>query len=228
MSGFEVFGLVTGIVTMVEATLKIYRAAQNTSELPESFRWAASRLPLLRNTLSTVERRLADPGRLRADPPQEAVSITLQACRDKAEALRIIFTETLSPRDAPWLDRWKRGRQQLKMADRVRDLVSEMDKDLQALVGNQVLGGVMTNMQGYHDAPDLDTEALRAGVYRKPDVCRATTTKGQPMRLYNIGTGHQIVHAGYGNQINNFGSGPHLTGPISAPISFTYPGGRGS
>ena len=54
MSGPEVTGPISGIIAMIGATMKIYGAANDASGLPEAFRYVATRLPLVRETLQTV------------------------------------------------------------------------------------------------------------------------------------------------------------------------------
>ena len=51
MSGAEIIGLISGIVSIIDAALKAYDAATDATSLPSAFRDAAARLPLIQNTL---------------------------------------------------------------------------------------------------------------------------------------------------------------------------------
>ncbi|RSL87741.1 hypothetical protein CDV31_016204 [Fusarium ambrosium] len=56
----EVTGVISAIITIIEASIKIYRTASEASGLPQSFRDAASRLPLVQDTLKLAVDGLAE------------------------------------------------------------------------------------------------------------------------------------------------------------------------
>lgn len=61
MSGAEVIGVISGIIAIVDATIKIYSAANDASGLPEAFRDVALRLPLVSKTLQTISENNITP-----------------------------------------------------------------------------------------------------------------------------------------------------------------------
>jgi hypothetical protein len=85
MSGAEVIGVISGIIAIVDATLKVYAAATGTSGLPEAFRDVAKRLPLVQETLKTTQ---GDLGAINLDEAScNAIKLVLRDCEDKAKRL---------------------------------------------------------------------------------------------------------------------------------------------
>ncbi|KAH6641786.1 hypothetical protein F5144DRAFT_643434 [Chaetomium tenue] len=60
MSGAEVISVISGIIAIIDATLKIYSAANDASGLPEAFRDVALRLPLVSRTLQIISENTPD------------------------------------------------------------------------------------------------------------------------------------------------------------------------
>ncbi|KAK3364328.1 hypothetical protein B0T25DRAFT_529796 [Lasiosphaeria hispida] len=52
MSGAEVIGIISDVIAIIDATAKIYKAANDASGLPEAFHDIATRPPLARDTVS--------------------------------------------------------------------------------------------------------------------------------------------------------------------------------
>ncbi|KAK4663221.1 NACHT and WD40-domain containing NOD-like receptor 3 [Podospora pseudopauciseta] len=82
MSGAEVIGIISGIIAIVDATAKVYNAANDALGLPEAFRDIVTRLPLVRKTLQTVSRNLNN-----TNPDEEyckAIKPVLERCENRA------------------------------------------------------------------------------------------------------------------------------------------------
>ena len=51
MSGIEVIGLISAVLTVIESTAKLFRAVEDAKHLPQTIHDAALKLPLVRDTL---------------------------------------------------------------------------------------------------------------------------------------------------------------------------------
>ena len=82
MSGAEVIGLISGIIAIVDAAVRVYTATTNASGLPEAFHDVAKPLPLVQETLQ------AAGGHLNTTNPNEAfykaMKPILEGCRVRA------------------------------------------------------------------------------------------------------------------------------------------------
>jgi hypothetical protein len=95
MSGAEVLGIISGAITVIEATITLYKTAKDSSGLPPSLRDAASRLPLIQESLT-----IAAHGTQKDSQPLEsyvALEAVLKACSEKATQLHQTF-EAMVPR----------------------------------------------------------------------------------------------------------------------------------
>ncbi|KAK5188945.1 hypothetical protein LTR47_011581 [Exophiala xenobiotica] len=89
----EVIGAISVVISIIDASIKIYESAQKDLKLSENFKIVGSRLTILLDTLQTCKSHL-QPVRdsLPADVC-EALEKTLEACDEKAGKLRQIFQD---------------------------------------------------------------------------------------------------------------------------------------
>ncbi|KAK3368966.1 hypothetical protein B0T24DRAFT_346198 [Lasiosphaeria ovina] len=169
MSGAEVIGLISGIIAIIDATAKVYAAANNASGLPQAFRDVATRLPLVHETLQTVSRHLD------TTKPDEnsckAISPILQRCEIRATQLEKIFKDVIPQADASRMERYLLAARTLGKGGTVESLMKGVLEDIQLLANSRVM--------------ELATEASIAALIRKaidelsailpllPDGCEA-------------------------------------------------------
>ncbi|KAK7428027.1 hypothetical protein QQZ08_005458 [Neonectria magnoliae] len=208
MSGGEVLGLVSGIIAVVDATLKVYNAYSSASGLPSAFRDVATRLPLVRASLCGVLDDLTDE-----PEANRAAASVLKACAEKAAALDKIFHAVIPRTTSSNLDRYRRALQTIPKADRVESLMAGILADLQVLAFHRGVGA----------ATKTQIEALVANG-------RASQREEQPrpvMTFRNAALGAQIVHTGNGNQNINIG-GPQINSDVrAASFYFSHDGKPG-
>lgn len=90
MSGAEagfVVGLISGVISIIEATKTVYDTAKDAKGQPEAFRQVAARLPLVIEILHSAEGRTHTLD----ETAQEALEPILESCKAKAENLKKIF-----------------------------------------------------------------------------------------------------------------------------------------
>ncbi|RYP77557.1 hypothetical protein DL770_007058 [Monosporascus sp. CRB-9-2] len=136
MSGAEVIGLISGIIAIVGATVKVYGAATDASGLPEAFRNVAKRLPLVQETLQTAQ------GYLNSVDPDEAfcsaIKPVLEGCEDKAKRLAVIFEKVVPQAEASRMERYLLAARTLGKGDTVESLMKGILDDVHLLTGNRV------------------------------------------------------------------------------------------
>jgi PII-like signaling protein len=90
MSGAEagfVVGLISGVISIIEATKTVYDAAKDARGQPEAFRQVATRLPLVIEILRSAEER----AQALDEMAQETLEHIVKSCKAKAEKLQEIF-----------------------------------------------------------------------------------------------------------------------------------------
>ncbi|KAH7131104.1 hypothetical protein EDB81DRAFT_807926 [Dactylonectria macrodidyma] len=199
MSGAEVIGLISGIISLIDAALSIYNAVSDASGLPSDFRDVASRLPLINQSLSTAHQALQDE----PETPEALTALTsmLKACTAKAVALQAIFQAVIPGEGAKRLEHYSKALKTIPKAGKVESLMAGMLADLQVLAVHRTFKTV-TKAQ----IEQLMREASKG---HESEVARQAAPS---MRFENTGSGYQVVKNGDGNQNLNFGSGAQFNG----------------
>ncbi|KAJ4009564.1 hypothetical protein NW752_009157 [Fusarium irregulare] len=174
MSGAEVLGIVSGAITLIEASIKLYKTAKDSSGLPTHLRDAATRLPLIQSSLQTAAERIKDEG------SHVALEAVLQACSERAAQLYQIF-EAMVPRSgATRTQRYAKAVRSFPEVDKANALVEAILADLQVITLNHVVQS--STRTGTRDPTSI-------GMQRESVVT-----------FNNVGMGKQYVHTGQGDQ----------------------------
>lgn len=193
----EVAGIISAIITIVEASIKIYRTAKDASDLPLAFSDAASRLPLVQNTLE-----LAADGLVEDTPEHEChapLSAVLEKCTDRAAVLLDIFQSVIIPAEASRAERYIKALKTIPQAEKVETLMQGIMVDLQLLATNHtVKAATRKQMERLISKIDVDDETCDSSVV-----------------LNNLGSGMQYVHSGTGHQNVVTGSATQLNGSFN-------------
>ena len=135
MSGFEIVGLVAAVIGILDVTAKAYTNIQNIAGLPKAFQAVVQKLPLVIQTLQTVETHYANA----PESSIKAARPVVETCKENAEKLKAIL-EALDPKDTTWkperyviiIKCWgKKGR--------VEELKKEILEDVQCLAADQTM-----------------------------------------------------------------------------------------
>ncbi|KAG4437290.1 hypothetical protein IFR05_007228 [Cadophora sp. M221] len=139
MSGAEagfVIGLIGSLISIVEATKKVYDAAGDAKGQPEAFRQVSARLPIVIEILRDAEARASELDETKL----EAIKQTLESCKAKAEKLEKMFQKVIQKDDDKWFDRYKKALHTLGKGDKVDCLMEGIHKDTQLLVSEKLMG----------------------------------------------------------------------------------------
>jgi hypothetical protein len=146
MSGAEagfVVGLISGVISIIEATKTVYDAAKDAKGRPEAFRQVAARLPLVIEILRSATGKIQSL----EETAQEALEDIVKSCKAKAEKLHEIFQKVIRKDDDKWYDRYKKALGTLGKGDKVECLMEGILKDLQVLACERLVG-TATEAQG--------------------------------------------------------------------------------
>ncbi|KAH6714496.1 hypothetical protein BKA61DRAFT_575242 [Leptodontidium sp. MPI-SDFR-AT-0119] len=125
MSGIEAAGLALGmisaIISIVDATIKIYEAVKDEAGLPTNFKKSATKLPLISKLLEDAERYVAA-----ADEATEtAFTPTLEDCKAQATQLQELFTKVMPEEGESRWDRYVKAARTIGKGGRVEDLLAK-------------------------------------------------------------------------------------------------------
>ncbi|KAK6713565.1 hypothetical protein SNK04_004530 [Fusarium graminearum] len=182
MSGVEVLGAISGAITIIEASIKLYKTAKESSGLPPQLCNAACRLPLIQDSLQRILHHLQHD--CRSQDSRVALETVLHKCNDRAVQLHAIFTAMVPPPESSRTQRYFKAMRSLPRVEKASELVDEILADLQVLTLNQVI-----------------KSATRQKVSHSEDTGITETMDGEPVTvLHNFGCGTQYVQAGDGSQ----------------------------
>ncbi|KAK3349952.1 WD40-repeat-containing domain protein [Lasiosphaeria hispida] len=133
MSGIEVVGLIASIIAITDAIVKVYAATKTASGLPEAFYDVATRLPLVRNTISEYLNN-TNPD----EQSCEATKAVLRSCEDRAKKLEKIFKDVISQANPSTTERFLLAVHTLGKGGRVESLMKGIQEDVQLLTGYHV------------------------------------------------------------------------------------------
>lgn len=134
MSGAEVIGIISGIIAIIDATVKIYSAANDASGLPEAFRDVALRLPLVSKTLQNISENNITPD----DKWRKTMEPVLQRCKDRAKRLGEIFNDVVPQAGASRMERYALAALTWGKGDTVESLMKGILEDVQLMTSNRV------------------------------------------------------------------------------------------
>jgi F0F1-type ATP synthase delta subunit len=187
MSGAEVgfvVSLISGVISIIEATKTVYEAAKDAKGQPEAFRQVAARLPLIIEILHNAEER----AQVLDETAQETLEPILESCKAKAENLKKTFQKVIRKDDDKWYDRYKKALGTLRKEDKVECLMEGILKDVQVLVCERLMG----------TATDAQVKELQEATKEMKEM---------PSSLTDEAGGVVQTHSGSGDNIGHWGSG---------------------
>ena len=140
MSGAEaiaVLGIISSVISIIDAAKQVHDGASNAVGLPEAFREVAGRLPLVTAILKSAEQPIRD-GKL-DEASCEAIKPLVEECKSRAKALDDMFQKVLPPDDASRLDRYIRAAKTLGKGGKVETLMKGLLDDVTLLASRHGL-----------------------------------------------------------------------------------------
>ena len=134
MSGLEVLGGITAVITIIKTSADIWDRVKEDIKLPETFRIVACRLPIVLYTLKTCHDTL-ETG-INALPPEVISSVQdiVTNIEGQARMLNSIFEKTIPGEDANLLDRYYAAVSSVGNGKKVEDLLKTIADGMRVLV----------------------------------------------------------------------------------------------
>ena len=132
---FEVLGMISSILLMIDGTEQVYDAATNAESLPDAFVTIACRLPIIRDTLFSARQRIEE-GEVDEDSCKGVRSVA-EACEKKAQRLVTLFQRTIPIDGASELEQYYKAVKAYGKGNEVENLMKEMLEDVQFLTGER-------------------------------------------------------------------------------------------
>ena len=188
MSGAEdavVVGLISGVISIIEATKTVYDAAKDAKGQPEAFRQVAARLPLLIEILHSAEER----ARALNKTAQEALEPLLNLLEDKALKVKNIVEKVGRKDGDKWYDRYKKGVAAATKGSKVESLMGEILKDVQ-VIACEKLEGTATSAQ---------VKELEEAIKEMKELSSSLTDEAGSITQTSTGSGDNNATTGPGN-----------------------------
>ncbi|KAL7904312.1 hypothetical protein GGI35DRAFT_484603 [Trichoderma velutinum] len=207
MSGADPIGIISSIITIVNASVNIYQVVEDIPYRLRSIRDLGPRLKLVLDTLEAVKASLEEEygGKegIVMDMSRASLIEILNSCSQKAVALQKALKDVTSTEDESIRKRFLRNIR-LATSDKINKLVKDMLLDLKLLGVNHSVKAA-TGKQVKDLAASVKSRALED---RENGGHRATE-----IHLRNFGSGSQYVLDGPGNQ-NVVTGGMQFNGPL--------------
>lgn len=226
MSGVEALGIVSSIISILDAAVNLVKAYHDFNGLPAAVREAHNRLPLVKDTLELLKKGLSDA------PDNESHRLLfdyMNSCLDKAAELEDIF-KTIIPVGKAKSSVRKRFTTaafmtlHIRKSRKIESLMRGILDDISLLADNRALNETIgKHIRASTKAIQLGQQPPAAPVavtaYLQQKDCRVQH-QGHRSTINNHGPGVQYIHSGSGAQNVNTGNGQFFMGDFSTPFYF--------
>lgn len=198
MSGFEIIGIVSSIIAVVDTTIKICKAAK---ELPQDLRVIAEMLPLIHDIIQMCGVNIK--GGEVDEKTKTSIRPALKRCEENARILYNIVERALpKSSDSPPERAAKAGRVVFSRVKDAKILMDQIYHDLALLQQQQIF-----------QSADL-LENIEKGIDKLTELANEN---GGKYANYGSGPQYNNIHEGWGaqnvtNNTNSGGSGPAYFG----------------
>ncbi|KAF3912842.1 hypothetical protein AA313_de0203639 [Arthrobotrys entomopaga] len=190
-----VLGIISAIISIVDATKQIYEAVEDSSGLPKNFKQAAIKLPLVSKLLEDAERYVATVD----DSTKNAFTPVLEQCKVQATKLQDLFKKVIPEEGGSRWDRYAKAARTIGKGGRVESLIGGILESLSLLATRFP---EVTSPRG----KDQLATAIDQVTHMEPSL--PDDFYQTPSHTYtHYGSGAQIVNASSGSQYNNTGTG---------------------
>ena len=195
MSGLEVIGGISAVISIIDASIKIYNSAWKDLNLSEAFQLVGRRLPVVLDILQACQAHLESiKDSLPADIC-DALEKILEACDEKARKLREIIEKVIPGPNDGWEKRYLKLLKRLGNGNKVEELMRSMTEEVQILVNHHAVRSA---------EPEQNTE-LTSIINEMKSVKSSVPEDGSSGMHFNSRGGAQTnnVNSQIRQQINN-------------------------
>jgi N-terminal domain on NACHT_NTPase and P-loop NTPases len=205
MSGLEVIGGISAVISIIDASIKIYNSARKDLTLSETFKAVGQRLPIILDTLQTCKNHLEPvQGSMPADTC-EALEKILDGCDEKAGKLREIFEKVIPGENDAWEKRYLKVFKRLGKGNKVEELMISITEDVQLVVNNHAVKSATPERNAELENIIKEMKSIKPSVPEDGSLGTTFNSGGGEMHNYlNQDKGYLVVnHEKIQNQ--NFG-----------------------
>ncbi|ATY58498.1 repressible alkaline phosphatase precursor [Cordyceps militaris] len=190
MSGAELLGIISAVISIVDATIKVYNAAKDDAGLPPNFKTVSTKFPLVSMLLKDAERYIND----KADSTITATfTPVLTHCKEKATELQQVFEKVIPTEGDARIERYFKAARAIGKGGRVETLMEGILHDLQLLTAKLPVAisarGQASLTEAIEEVKELDP-SLPDGFEDAPSFAHS-------------GTGAQNVNTGLADRAEN-------------------------
>lgn len=188
MSGLEVIGAISAVITLLDASIKIYDSTRSDAKLSETFDVVRRRLPVILHILQRCKNVLEQGEDSMPSDVCEALEKILDACDEKARKLREIFESVIPGEKDTWRKRYAKVIQRHGKGNKVEELMATLTQDVQLLVNNNAVNSA---------TPEQNVELVH--ILKEMKSVKSLTPEEERTA--------SAFHSGGGTQTNNVNSG---------------------
>lgn len=191
-------GGISAIISLLDASIKIYDSAQHDIKLSATFEIVRLRLPILLHTLEICSKHLGSRQDVISEDVCEALEHILDSCDAKASNLRAIFEKIIPGESDTWDKRYLKVLRRLGKGNKVEELMESITEDVQLVV----------NHNAVQSASAQQNRELENIIKEMKSVDSSVRTEESSTMNFSSGGGQQTnnVNSGSGQQINNNGA----------------------
>lgn len=212
MSGAEVLGIISAVISIIDATIQVTNAIQDEAGLPSNFKTVAAKLPLIAKLLDDAERYVEEEGNEENEGLVLSFTPVLKDCKEKAAQLQELFEKVAPAEGDSRTNRYIKAARTIGKGGRVETLMKGILDDLQLLTTEFPKS---TSRRGQENLTNALEEVSKMEP-SLPDGFEDAAT------FAHYGSGAQNVNAGTGSQYNNNSTGNQNNGPGSQNIGTNY------
>lgn len=206
-----VLGIISAIISIVDATKQVYEAVDDEASLPANFKKSATKLPLISKLLEDAERFISSTA---DESTRAAFTPTLEGCKVQATHLQELFEKVMPEEgDSRW-DRYVKAARTIGKGGRVECLIGGILDDLQLLATR--FPEVTTNR-----GKEQLAKAIKEVTVMEPSLPDGFE---EAPAFVHYGSGAQNVNTGVGHQYNNNSTGNLNNGPGNQYIGTNHIG----
>lgn len=195
MSGLDVLSGISAVISIIDASLKIYNDTRKDLNLPQTFELVVLKLPIIRATLQTCKNHLVSIQDDISADVCDALEKLIDSCDDKARKLRHIFEKVMPGEHDGWRKRYSKILQRLGKGHKVEELILSITQDVQLIVNHHAVNSAMSEQNAELENIIKEIKSVQSSA--SEDESSGNT--------FNSGGGAQTnnVNTGSGQQINN-------------------------
>jgi hypothetical protein len=210
MSGLEVIGGIAAVISIIDASIKIYDSARKDMKLSKTFETVRRRLPIILDTLETCKNDLEPSKDTMSQDACLALEKILDVCDEKTRKLREIFEKTMPGEKDTWEKRYFKVVRRLGKGNKVEDLMIAITQDVQLIVNNHVVNSATPEQKAKLKETIEEIKSLPSSVPEEGNSVSSFDSGGGAQENYiHRGNGTQNIIRDSGKQYNaetqNFG-----------------------